>query len=89
MFADPDQSTAPCPPANGDALPTPRCGPKELWQAAQKRGAPDKQLATIEYLRTPAGPAWRFDMPGTPVHFVLYGDCGRELLGAEATGSVP
>jgi hypothetical protein len=53
------------------------------------RGAPREQLAKIEYYRAQAGPAWRFELPGTPHRFSLYGDCGRELNETEAAGFVP
>jgi hypothetical protein len=89
MVADPDQSTAPCPAERGDGLPAPRCSPKEVWQVAIRRGAPADRLASIDYFRASAGPAWRFEIPGTPHSFTLYGDCVRELYGFEATGSVP
>ena len=89
MVADPDQAAAPCPVERGDALPSPRCGPKEMWQVAIRRGAPADRLASVEYFRASGGPAWRFEMPGTPHSFVLYGDCVRELSGPEAAGSVP
>jgi hypothetical protein len=85
--ADPDQPGAPC-NVQHDPLPTPRCGPKEVWQAAIHRGVPADRLANIEYYRASAGPAWRFDVPGG-AHFALYGDCDRELAGTEAVGSIP
>jgi hypothetical protein len=88
MVADPDQPTAAC-LSFGDPLPLPRCGPREVWQTAIHRGVPADQLANLQYFRATAGPAWRFEIPGTPHHFVLYGDCERELVGAEAAGSVP
>jgi hypothetical protein len=83
MVADPDKADAPC-IERSDPLPTPRCGPKDVWAQALKKGAPATSLATVEYVRVQAGPAWRFEIPGTPHAFVLYGDCDRELLGAEA-----
>jgi hypothetical protein len=89
MVADPDQVTAVCLPQNSEPLPTPRCGPKQLWQVALRRGAPPDRQANIEYFRAGAGPAWRFSIPGTPQTFVLYGDCVRELTGADAFGSAP
>jgi hypothetical protein len=89
MVADPDQASAPCAAERGDALPFPRCGPREVWKVAVQRGAPADHLASIEYFRAAGGPAWRFEIPGTPHKFVLYGDCVRELSGAEAVGSVP
>jgi hypothetical protein len=88
MAAEHDRPDAAC-IERGDPLPTPRCGPKELWAHAVAKGAPADRLATIDYYRVSAGPAWRFDIPGTPHHYVLYGDCGRELAGAEAVGSPP
>jgi hypothetical protein len=89
MVADPDQPSAPCPAERGDPLPAPRCGPKQVWEVARAHGAPSDHLATIEYFRAVGGPAWSFDIPGTPHHLVLYGDCERVLSGVEASGSVP
>jgi hypothetical protein len=89
MVADPDQASAPCPVERGDPLPSPRCGPKEVWQVALRRGAPASHLASVDYFRAAGGPAWRFEIPGTPHTLVLYGDCERELSGSEASGSVP
>jgi hypothetical protein len=88
MVADKDQPDHPC-LDRGDALPSPRCGPKEVWKHAITKGAPADKLATIDYLRATAGPAWKFQIPGTPHEFVLYGDCERELMGAEAYGTLP
>jgi len=89
LVADPDQPSFPCPGVRGDALPAPRCGPREVWEAAKKKGAPAELLATIEYFRSNAGPAWRFEIPGTAHTVVLYGDCARELSGSDAIGTVP
>jgi len=88
MVAEHDRPDAPC-IERGDSLPAPRCGPKEVWAYAIGKGAPADRLATIDYYRVQAGPAWKFDIPGTPHHYVLYGDCGRELAGAEAVGTPP
>jgi len=87
MQADPDQPAASC-TGQREPLPNPRCGTKEVWQAAIHRGAPADRVATLEYFRAAAGPAWRFDIPGG-THFTLYGDCERELTGSDAVGSVP
>jgi hypothetical protein len=89
LVADPDLPEQPCPPQASDALPTPRCDLRTLWGKAVEKGAPRDQLARIEYYRAAAGPAWRFELPGTEHRFTLYGDCGRELRGAEAEGFVP
>lgn len=88
MVAEQDRADAPC-IDRGDPLPTPRCGPKDVWQYAISKGAPPNGIATIDYYRAQAGPAWKFEIPGSPYHYVLYGDCGRELAGAEASGTPP
>jgi hypothetical protein len=44
-------------------------------------------MARIEYYRSRVGPAWKFELPGTPHKYSLYGDCGRELSEAEATAA--
>ncbi len=88
IFADPDQPGLPC-TQTIEALPNPRCGPKELWQAAIKRGWPADQLATVAYFRSVTGPAWRFELPALHRSLVLYGDCERELTGNEAVDAAP
>ncbi len=87
IVADPDQATAPCSPL-GEPLPEPRCGPKEVWQVAVRHGVPTNRPANIDYFRSVAGPAWRFNQIGS-APFVLYGDCVRELTGRDVFGSVP
>lgn len=87
LVAEPDQADFPCPPSGVEPLPEPQCTTKELWRAARKRKVPRDQPAHIEYFRSKAGPAWRFEASGS--RFTLYGDCKRELTGAEAHGSVP
>lgn len=87
LVAEPDQSDFPCPPSGVEPLPEPQCTTRELWKAARKRKVPRDRPAHIEYFRSKAGPAWRFEASGA--RFTLYGDCKRELTGAEAHGSVP
>jgi hypothetical protein len=87
LVAEPDQADYPCPPGGIEPLPEPQCSAKELWKLARKRKVPRDHPAHIEYFRAKAGPAWRFEVNGT--RFTLYGDCKRELTGAEAHGSVP
>jgi hypothetical protein len=60
-----------------------------VWQAAVHHGFPSDQLATVEYFRAVSGPAWRFEQPATHKVLVVYGDCERELSGAEATPVTP
>jgi hypothetical protein len=89
LYDDPDVPGYPCSPQHYDELPEPRCSMKDVWQHAIAKGAPKDHRARIEYYRAHAGPAWRFDLPGTPYRFSLYGDCGRELKGADATTIFP
>ena len=90
LVADPDVPEHPCPAPGTDHLPEePSCGPKELWQHALTRGAQKNQLARVEYYRSRVGPAWRFELPGTPHRFSMYGDCGQELDAGDAYGGVP
>ncbi len=89
LVADPDLASYPCATQHEDALPEPRCDMRAVWQRAVAKGAPKDHLARIDYYRSRAGPAWRFDMPGTQVHFSLYGDCGRELDEREAVTVLP
>jgi hypothetical protein len=84
FVADPDITDYPCAPAHTDALPEPRCSLSEVWAHAIRAGAPRNRMARIEYFRSRSGPAWKFELPGTPHKYALYGDCGRELSEAEA-----
>lgn len=87
IAADPDLVGLACTPSP-EPLPTPRCGPKEVWQAALRHGMPSDQLATIEYYRSVTGPAWRFEIAAhKPLFF--YGDCDRELTAAEGAAVGP
>ncbi len=90
LLADPDVTDYPCPSQVLDPLPEPpRCGFAEVWAHAIKQGAPRDRMARIEYYRAKAGPAFRFEIPGTAHKFVLYGDCGRELDETEAFTVAP
>jgi hypothetical protein len=88
LFADQDNPGAPCIPTM-EPLPGPRCGPKQVWQAAIKHGMAADQLANITYFRSVAGPSWRFEQPAQHKTLVLYGDCERELTGSEAIDVTP
>jgi hypothetical protein len=89
LVAEPDQSDYPCPPGGVEALPEPQCQARTLWKLARRRKVPSDRQAHIEYFRSKAGPAWRFEILGSSHHFTMYGDCKRELSGAEAVGAVP
>lgn len=89
LAADPDVAGYSCPTSPVDALPDPRCDMRDVWRRAIAKGAPKDRLAHIEYYRARGGPAWRFDLPGTSYHFVLYGDCGRELHGDDTITVTP
>lgn len=85
IAADPDRAEAPCVASQGEPLPDPQCNLRDLWEAAKKRGFPSERLARIEYYRSKAGPAWRFELPGSgKFRFSLHGDCQRELVGTDA-----
>jgi hypothetical protein len=86
IAAEPDQPKALCRPSAGEPLPDPRCGPRQLWSLALQRGAAPSGLASIEYYRAQEGPAWRFSLPSSKLHFTMYGDCVHEL---DADGSRP
>jgi hypothetical protein len=88
LFADPDMPGMSCVPTM-EPLPTPRCGPKQVWQAALKRGMPADQLANMTYFRSVSGPSWRFELPSQHKTLVLYGDCERELIGSESIDVTP
>jgi hypothetical protein len=89
LVAEPDRFDYPCAGAAIEPLPEPQCTVKDIWRLARKRKVPKDRLAHIEYFRAKAGPAWRFEISGTPHRFTIYGDCKRELTGADAHGSVP
>jgi hypothetical protein len=89
LVAEPDLTDYPCVAAAAEPLPDPQCSTHEIWRMARKRRVPRDRLAHIEYYRSKAGPAWRFEITGTSHAFTLYGDCKRELTGAEASGTVP
>ncbi|HYP86778.1 MAG TPA: hypothetical protein VEQ59_01460 [Polyangiaceae bacterium] len=89
LVAEPDQADYPCPPGPVEALPDPECTTRTLWRLARRRHVPTESLAHIEYYRSKAGPAWRFEVLGTPHHFTMYGDCKRELSAADAVGAAP
>jgi hypothetical protein len=89
LVAEADQADYPCAAGTLEALPDPQCSLREIWKLARKRRVPRDRAAHIEYYRAKAGPAWRFEISGTPHHFTMYGDCKREIFGAEAHGSVP
>jgi hypothetical protein len=86
--AEPDQANHSC-RGFSEWLPDPMCGPVQVWQYALTQKAPPEALADLEYYQASAGPAWRFSIPNSPVHFVLYGDCKRELDDDDAAGQLP
>jgi len=87
--AEADQAHVPCPALQREPLPEPRCTFAAIWRHARKLGANPEGRARIEYYRAAAGPAYRFELPGTSIRFSLYGDCERQLTTGEAVGSVP
>jgi hypothetical protein len=89
LVAEPDQADYPCPPGGLEPLPEPQCSLRELWKLARRRKVPGDRVAHIEYYRSKVGPAYRFEISGTPHRFTVYGDCKRELNGVEAHGLVP
>jgi hypothetical protein len=90
IVADTDRANVPCVSTKqNDGLPDPQCSLATIWQRAIARGVPTDKLARIEYFRSHGGPAWRFELPDATQRFVLYGDCRRELKGAQAAGHVP
>jgi hypothetical protein len=89
LVADADQANLPCPPKPPDVLPDPQCTLATIWQYALGKGIRSDRLARIEYFRAHGGPAYRFEQQETGARFVLYGDCRRELKGANAAGRLP
>jgi hypothetical protein len=89
IVAEPDAADAICAPHPTDPLPEPRCSLADIWAHALGRGVPKDRVAHIEYYRSSAGPAWRFEAPHARGRFVLYGDCKRELDAKEAVNIAP
>jgi hypothetical protein len=87
--AEPDAADAICAPHPLDPLPEPHCSLADVWAHALSRGVPKERAAHLEYYRASAGPAWRFEAPHARGHFVLYGDCKRELDAKEAVNVGP
>ncbi|MET0792553.1 MAG: hypothetical protein ABW061_13610 [Polyangiaceae bacterium] len=79
MVADPDAADTICSPHQGDPLPEPHCTFGDVWAHALARGVPKDRLAHIDYYRSSAGPAYRFEAAHARGRFSLYGDCQREL----------
>jgi len=90
LFVEPDRAETPCGANPEEYLPEPVCTLSQIWEQARRRGVPaDAAPARIEYYRSAAGPAWRFELPDGTYRFSLYGDCQRELSRHESIGSVP
>lgn len=89
MVAEIDAADATCAPHPADPLPEPRCSLADIWAHAIGRGVPKERVAHIEYYRSSAGPAWRFEAPHHRGRFSLYGDCQRELDAKEAVNIGP
>jgi hypothetical protein len=89
IVAEPDAADAICAPKPTDPLPEPHCSLADVWAHALSRGVPKDRVAHIEYFRSSAGPAWRFEAPHSRARFVLYGDCKRELDAKEAVNIAP
>jgi hypothetical protein len=79
IVADPDAADTICSPHPIDPLPEPHCTFADVWARALARGVPKERLAHIDYYRSSAGPAYRFEAPHSRGRFSLYGDCQREL----------
>ncbi|HEY4103110.1 MAG TPA: hypothetical protein VGM44_04430 [Polyangiaceae bacterium] len=89
MVAEPDSAEASCSPQPADPLPEPRCTLADLWAYASAHSAAAGHAAHIEYYRSKAGPAWRFDSVAGGYRFSLYGDCKRELDPRDAMSVAP
>jgi hypothetical protein len=89
IVAEPDAADAICSPHPVDPLPEPRCTFADVWAHALARGVPKERFAHIEYYRSSAGPAYRFEAPHSRGRFSLHGDCQRELEAKEAVNVGP
>jgi hypothetical protein len=89
IVAESDDASAACSPRPADPLPEPRCTPADVWAYAVAHSMGSARAAHIEYYRSSAGPAWRFEGAGGHERFTLYGDCKRELTPTEALNITP
>jgi hypothetical protein len=89
IVADPDAADTICSPHPVDPLPEPRCTFADVWLRALARGVPKERFAHIEYYRSSAGPAYRFEAPHPRGRFSVYGDCQRELEPKDALNIAP
>lgn len=89
IVAEEDQIGLPCPHDPIEPLPEPRCTLKQIFEHAIEKGAAADRLARIEYYRSTAGPAWRFQLSDGSMRFSIYGDCRRELNQRESFGLLP
>ena len=90
IVAEPDSPDAACSAQPSDPLPEPHCTLADVWAFAATAHNVDKtRRAHIEYYRSSAGPAWRFEAGGGHNRFSLYGDCKRELDAREAVNITP
>lgn len=78
-----------CPEPRAVPLPEPGCGPRELWEAALRKGASPKALARAEFYRAVSGPAWKFRLGRGNLSLVMDGRCARELTSSEAQRPAP
>jgi hypothetical protein len=89
LAVEPDVANARCPPGEIEPLPVPRCQLSDVWNRARQRGVASDQLAHVEYYRSKAGPAFRFEIKGTRHQFSLDRKCERVLSKADSRGSAP
>ena len=89
IVAEPDAADTICSPHALDPLPEPHCTFADVWARALARGVPKERLAHIDYYRSSAGPAYRFEAPHARGRFSIYGDCQRELEPKDAVNVGP
>jgi hypothetical protein len=89
IVAEPDAADTICAPHSVDPLPEPHCTFADVWARALARGVPKERFAHIDYYRSSAGPAYRFEAPHPRGRFSLYGDCQRELEPKDAVNVGP
>ena len=89
IVAEPDAADTICSPHAIDPLPEPHCTFADVWARALARGVPKERLAHIDYYRSSAGPAYRFEAPHARGRFSIYGDCQRELEPKDAVNVGP
>jgi hypothetical protein len=89
LVLEKDKAETLCSSRYTEPLPDPRCTLADVWRHALAKGMPADRLARIEYYRSKAGPAWRFELAEGGQRFSLDWECRLEIPMPNASGRVP